>query len=441
VNVAGNNVTSTIATLPSGATVTFTVTGTAPQAGTFTNTARVVTPIGTEDPTDPGRTGAGNNSASANTTVISSDLRVSKTHPGNFVVGANGVYTITVDNTLGTAPTAGVITVTDTLPTGLTFVSATGSTWACASAPPLVICTSNAVIAAGAASVSPITLTVAVASTAVPSVTNSVAVSGGGEPAGNNGNNSAFDPTNVVAAAVNSFAPDNSQTGIPGTTVFYAHTFNAGAAGSVSFSTTNIATPAVAGWTNAIYRDADCSGTLNGAEGAAPLAGAIAVGAGASVCIIVADSIPAAAPFNAQNVISVTSTFNGSSTITRTDTTTVGSAGGAGLTLAKSVRNVTLGTPAGTSNTARPGDVLEYTITYTNSGAGALSAIVVTDATPAFTTFQAASCGAPLPANITTCNVTTQPAVNGSGSVVWTLAGSLTAGGSGTVLYTVRVAP
>jgi uncharacterized repeat protein (TIGR01451 family) len=304
-----------------------------------------------------------------------------------------------------------------------------------------VTCTSNAVIVAGAASVNPITLTVAVASTAVPSVTNSVAVSGGGEPAGNNGNNSAFDPTNVVAAAVNSFAPDNSQTGIPGTTVFYAHTFNAGAAGSVSFSTTNIATPAVAGWTNAIYRDADCSGTLNGAEGAAPLAGAIAVGAGASVCIIVADSIPAAAPFNAQNVISVTSTFNGSSTITRTDTTTVGSAGGAGLTLAKSVRNVTLGTPAGTSNTARPGDVLEYTITYTNSGAGALSAIVVTDATPAFTTFQAASCGAPLPANITTCNVTTQPAVNGSGSVVWTLAGSLTAGGSGTVLYTVRVAP
>jgi uncharacterized repeat protein (TIGR01451 family) len=247
--------------------------------------------------------------------------------------------------------------------------------------------------------------------------------------------------TNVVAAAVNSFAPDNAQTGLPGTIIYYAHTFNAGSAGSVAFSTTNITTPAVAGWTQTIYRDTDCSGTLNGAEGAAPLAGAIAVAAGGTVCIIVADSIPAAAPFNGQNVISVTSTFNGAQTITRTDTTTVGAAGGSGLTLAKSVRNVTLGTPAGTSNTARPGDVLEYTITYSNSGAGALSAIVVTDATPAFTTFQAAACGAPLPANITACNVTTQPAVNASGSVVWTLSGSLVAGGSGTVLYTVRVAP
>jgi mucin-19 len=441
VNVAGNSVTSTITTLPNGATLTFTVTGTAPQSGTFTNTARVVTPAGTEDPTDPGRTGAGNNSSSVNTTVVSADLRVTKSHSGNFVVGSNGVYTITVDNTLGTAPTAGTITVTDTLPTGLTFVSATGATWACVSAPPVVTCTGSAAIAAGAASANPITLTVAVASTAVPAVTNSVAVSGGNEPAANNANNSAFDPTNVVAAAVNAFAPDNAQTGLPGTTVYYAHTFNAGSAGSVAFSTTNITTPAVAGWTQAIYRDSDCSGTLNGAEGAAPLVGAVAIGAGSAVCIIVADSIPAAAPFNAQNVISVTSTFNATQTLTRIDTTTVGAAGGAGLTLSKAVRNVTQGTPAGTSNTARPGDVLEYTVTYTNSGSGALSAIVVTDATPAFTSFQAAACGAPLPANLTGCTVTTQPAVNASGSVVWTLAGSLNPGGSGTVLYTVRVAP
>ena len=47
--------------------------------------------------------------------MISPDLRVTKSHSGNFTVGVNGVYTITVDNTLGTAPTAGTITVTDTL--------------------------------------------------------------------------------------------------------------------------------------------------------------------------------------------------------------------------------------------------------------------------------------------------------------------------------------
>jgi uncharacterized repeat protein (TIGR01451 family) len=280
---------------------------------------------------------------------------------------------------------------------------------------------------------------VAVASTAVPSVTNPVSVSGGNEPAANAGNNSAFDATNVNAAPVNSFGPNNAQTGAPGTSIFYPHTFTAGSAGSVVFSTSNIATPAVAGWNQTIFRDTDCNGVLNGAEGGAPLAGAVAVNPGDVVCIIVRDDIPAAAPFGATNVITVTSTFNGSSVITRTDTTTVG--GSSALTLGKTVRNVTLGGAAGTANTARPGDILEYTVTYTNSGSGSVSSIAVTDTTPAFTTFQSAACGAPLPAALASCTVTTQPAVNGSGSIVWTFGGSLNSGGSGTVLFTVRVAP
>jgi uncharacterized repeat protein (TIGR01451 family) len=158
------------------------------------------------------------------------------------------------------------------------------------------------------------------------------------------------------------------------------------------------------------------------------------------VCIVVKDSIPASAPYNATNAITVTATFNASQVLTRTDLTTVGSAGGAGLTLAKSVRNVTQGGAAGTTGSARPNDILEYTITYTNAGSGALSSIVVTDATPAFTTYQAAACGA-LPANLSSCAVTAQPAVNGTGSVVWTLGGSLLSNGSGSVSYTVRVSP
>jgi uncharacterized repeat protein (TIGR01451 family) len=273
----------------------------------------------------------------------------------------------------------------------------------------------------------------------VPSVTNNVSVSGGGEPAPNAANNSAFDTTTVGSAPVNTFAPDNAQTGLPGTSVFYPHTFNAGSAGSVAFSTTNVTTPAVAGWTNQVYRDADCNGVLSAAEGAAPLAGAIAVNAGDTVCIIVKDNIPAAAPFNAQNVISVAATFNGTQTITRTDTTTA--AAGSVLVLTKSVRNVTQGTAASTNNTARPGDVLEYTITYSNSGGTTLGTIVITDPTPAFTTFQSAACNAPLPTNITSCGVTTQPAVGASGSIVWTLGGTLAAGASGTVVYRVQVAP
>ncbi len=136
-----------------------------------------------------------------------------------------------MDNALGTAPTSGTITVTDTLPTGLGvrlghryLVDLRGG------GPGGHLHERRRDRGAGATSPNPITLTVAVASTAVPSVTNSASVSGGNEPAANNGNNTAFDPTNVIAAAVNTFAPDNAQTGAPGTTIFYAHTFNAGSA-------------------------------------------------------------------------------------------------------------------------------------------------------------------------------------------------------------------
>ena len=433
-NVSGNAVTSTIPTLPAGGSVSITVSGTASGVGSVTNTATVTSPAGVPDPV------AVNNTSSVTTNILAPDLTITKTHGGSFTVGTNGTYTITVSNTPGSLATSGTITVTDALPTGLGFVSAAGTGWACGFAAGTVTCTTSSSLAAGTAAPA-ITLTVSVASTAVPSVTNFATVSGGGEPAATTGNDTASDNTIVVAGGVNVFQPDGAQTGMPGTVVSYPHTFNAGLAGTVSFSTSAVAIPAVPGWTQTIYRDTDCNGVINGAEGSAPLTGPIAVNAGDVVCIVVRDSIPATAPYNAQNAISVNATFNGSQVITRHDTTTVGSAAGAGLVLAKSVRNVTLGTGAGTANTARPGDVLEYTITYTNTSSGTVNAIVITDATPAFTTYLSASCGAPLPATLTGCAVTAQPAVNGAGSVVWTLGGSLLSNGSGAVLYQVKVAP
>jgi uncharacterized repeat protein (TIGR01451 family) len=180
---------------------------------------------------------------------------------------------------------------------------------------------------------------------------------------------------------------------------------------------------------------------LSVAETAAPLTAAVAVNAGDTVCIVVRDSVPATAPYNSKAVITVTALVNGTQSLTRTDVTTVGATAGSGLTLAKTVRNVTQGTAAGTANSARPGDVLEYSITFTNTTAGLLSNIVVTDATPAYTQYQAGACATPLPGNLTGCTVTQQPAVNGVGSVVWTLTGSLLSGTGGTVSYTVRVTP
>ena len=62
------------------------------------------------------------------------------------------------------------------------------------------------------------------------------------------------------------------------------------------------------GWTQQIYRDTNCNGVLDGAENAAVLVAPVAVNPGDAVCIIVRDNIPGAAPYNAQNVITITAT-------------------------------------------------------------------------------------------------------------------------------------
>ena len=423
-------------TLSANASCTITVVVTSPVPGTFSNTTTGVS---------SNETATGTPATASLLTVVSPDLRLTKTHSGNFIVGTQGTYTLTIDNTIGTAPTSGTITVTDTLPAGLTYVAAGsgGTGWACSAAGQVVTCTSSTVIGAGAVSANPITINVSVAATAVPSVTNSASVSGGGEPAANAGNNNAFNPTVVVVAGQNAFAPDGEQTALSGTTVFYPHTFNARLSGTIGFSTTNSPTPAVSGWSNVIYRDSNCNGVLDGTEGNTPLTTGIAVNLGDSICIIVKEFVPAGAPYNARDLITVTATFTPVTgpvvTYSRTDTTTVGNAAGAGLTLAKTVRNVTTGGTAGTNNAAKPGETLEYTITYANNGADPLATIVINDGTPAFTTFVSASCGALLPANITACNVTTQPAVGAAGAIVWTLTGSLAPTQSGTVIFRVQL--
>ncbi len=430
--VTGNAVTGTIATLPVGGIATYTITGTATGASAISNTATIAAPPGVTDPTPA------NNTSTANTTVLAADLTLAKTHAGNFTIGANGNYTLVVSND-GTLATSGTVTVSDPLPAGLGFVSATGTGWTCGFAGDTVTCTSSTPIAPASAG-NPITLVVSVASVAAPSVNNIASVSGGGEPPVLAYNNIGSDNTIVAAAATNRFAPSGAQTALPGTVVFYPHTFNAGSAGTVAFSTTAIITPASPAWTQIVYRDTNCNGVLDGAEGAVPLTTGVAVAAGDTVCIVVKDSIPIYAPYNSVSVTTVTATFNGTETYVQQDITTVGAVAGAGLTLSKTVRNVTQGAAAGTSGTARPDDVLEYTITYTNAASGPLSSIVVTDATPAFTTFLSAACPAP-PPNLTGCAVTSQPSAGGTGSVVWTLAGSLLSNGVGSVTYQVRVAP
>lgn len=129
------------------------------------------------------------------TNIPVADLAISKTHSGNFTVGLNGSYTLSVSNN-GPSTEPGTITVTDTLPTGLGYVSATGTGWSCGAVGQDVTCTHAGPLNSGA-SLPDITMTVSVAAAAAPSVTNTASVSG---TAFDNqaGNNSSSDATVVL---------------------------------------------------------------------------------------------------------------------------------------------------------------------------------------------------------------------------------------------------
>src|SRR5262249_10180731 len=122
------------------------------------------------------------------TTVVAPpvpDLSIVKSHTGNFGVGTFSVYSLLVTN-VGNAATTGAITVSDPLPPGLTFESATGPDFTCVAVLQVVSCARQTPLAAGANAT--ITLTVAVGAAALPSVTNTATVSTPGDT--NAGNNS-----------------------------------------------------------------------------------------------------------------------------------------------------------------------------------------------------------------------------------------------------------
>jgi exo-1,4-beta-D-glucosaminidase len=143
-------------------------------------------------PAIPGTTSSGGAPASPPV------LAVTSAHSGGFRQGDPAdAYTLTASNTATAGPATGEVVVSDTLPPGITPVEMTGDGWICSLAPvtlppkasgrnappntyePRPACSRSDSLAPGTA-YPPITLRVAVASNAQPSVTNAATVSGGG---------------------------------------------------------------------------------------------------------------------------------------------------------------------------------------------------------------------------------------------------------------------
>ncbi|MBB5208809.1 Ig-like domain-containing protein [Chiayiivirga flava] len=218
---AGQVLSGSIASLASGASCALIVQATVNGTGTaIANTATVLVPPGIVDPTP------GDNSSTVNTTIAAADLALVKAD-GNVtaVPGGSIAYTLTVTN--NGPSTASAVSVSDTIPAGLTFVSAAGTGWSCGFAAGTVTCT-RATLAAGVAPTITLTLGVPAGYAGANPVSNTASVtSSTTDPSpGNNADNETT-PVGAAPQAVDDSATTPFQT--PVTTTVLANDLAGGA--------------------------------------------------------------------------------------------------------------------------------------------------------------------------------------------------------------------
>jgi uncharacterized repeat protein (TIGR01451 family) len=178
-------ITCTEASVPLGASV-FTLSVNAPASGSVSNTATVSAVSSDPNP--------GNNSSTANTTITAvADVSITKTAPaGPYGAGNSLTYTIAVSNA-GPGPAASVV-VTDVLPAGTTFTSATPSQGSC-SGTTTVTCSLGTIASGGSATIA---LTLTLPSTPGPVSNTATVTTSSSDP--NPANNASTSSITVAAA-------------------------------------------------------------------------------------------------------------------------------------------------------------------------------------------------------------------------------------------------
>jgi uncharacterized repeat protein (TIGR01451 family) len=221
ITTAPNNINLVDAVILANSSCTFSIDVLAVATGDQVNTTDPVTSI-------EGGTGG---TATATVSVITSDLTITSTHTGNFTRPQTGAtYTLTVTNS-GGVDTIALITVTDTLPAGLTATAIDGLNWICTLSP--LGCTRGDTLFAGT-SFEPITITVNVGNTAASTVTNTATVSGGGET--NTANDTASDPTQIDAVLQMSAQTANLTVAAGSTASTTLNINYAGGLGAITFA-------------------------------------------------------------------------------------------------------------------------------------------------------------------------------------------------------------
>ena len=301
--------------------------------------------------------------------TAAADLTILKSHVGSFRQGdAADNYAIVVTNS-GTGSTSGMVTVVDSVPTGLTPTVASGTGWSTSISGNVVTATRNDVLTQGT-SYPTLQVTVSVANNASASLANTATVSGGGES--NVSNDTSVDITAINGIADLSLTKSHLGTFRQGDTAdnYSITVTNSGTGVSVGTVTVTDALPiglnaisaSGTGWTTSIV----------GSSVTATRSDVLAIGASYPVLNVIV-SVSNNAPLTLTNSARVSGGGESNTTNdTANDLTTI--VGTADLTISKShVGNF------------HQGDASDnYSINVTNLGTGPTTGVVtVTDVLPA----------------------------------------------------------
>lgn len=293
--------------------------------------------------------------------TVGADLKVTKTHDKDFPVNAEGEFQIVVENQ-GPAQSSGLITVTDTLPSGpgFTGVSASGTGWSCTVSGLTVTCTRNDVLAVGASY--PEIIVKATASNK-GTFNNIATVSGGSEGSDTLTDNSSTDPFNVVGVNLTIAKTHSSDFKINQSSNFTIIVTNSGGETAMGTVTVTDTLPA--------------NMTVNSLTGTGWTCNIATVSCTNTTSVTAGNSYPpltlAITPTATGTFINTVSVSGGGETtdVTGDNTATVSYTvedTPPNVSLTKTVRNVTANTTATANSQALPGEVLEYCITFSNTG-------------------------------------------------------------------------
>jgi uncharacterized repeat protein (TIGR01451 family) len=370
--------------LPAGSSITYTVTGTiaASATGTLVNTATVTAPAGFVE----GNT-ANNTATDSDTLTPQADLSVSKSDSPDPVIAGTSI-TYTLDFATGGPSDAQNVSITDAVPAGTTFVSATAPAgWSTMS--PAVGGTGNVVFTKSAAvsgEMGTFTIVVNVNASALDGsiITNTATVtSDAADP--DSADNTATTTTTVNTLADLSITKTDSPDPVdPGSDITYTITItNAGPSDAQTVSLSD-SVPANTTFVSAMQTSGPAftltTPPVGGTGSLDATAATLAAGASATFTFVVNVDPATADGTLLSNTATATATTTDPDSANNTDTETT----------AVQVVNLAV------SKTDSPDPVvagtnLTYTITLTNTGSGTADTVSLSDVIPAGTTFVSAT--------------------------------------------------